>query len=523
MAFLIQAASTQWAAIFATCVLLIISVATYRLLFHPLAALPGPKLAAISPWWQIRKIIIAKPYELELHDKYGPVVRTAPNEVVCNSKETFDAIYKSSTPLDKGPWYEGTRLSSGVLDLFIRRPHIDGVHLVAETDMARYQLIRRSGGPAFTASNLKRYEYKVVEAMQRVCDKLNRLNGEEVKTSEWMHITALECLTSISWSGSPDNILKQGHNWGDLELNVLFWRRSTVLGHLPTLRVLLDLFPMFKKYAFWILGLPTKHSHGGIGLPAHIAPSLVRQLVHRSTSIENPSFENGQDLMEQLLAIHAKKPTFLLRYARGMAGSSVAAGHDTTGSSLVSIICRICTSPDLQRRVEKECRGERMPLAFEDRPSTVTSACVREAMRLQHVTNLSLSRVAPRNGLHVDGYFIPEGTILGCNPTTFARNKDLFGPDAGEFKPERWLNGDEDQLRTLERYSLLFGGQSRSCPGQNLARLIIGLVVPRLFRNFDIQVSVPEGAFDNYPPQFWTMLSGSKIKFVPRQDSQDDL
>lgn len=158
--------------------------------------------------------------------------------------------------------------------------------------MARYQLIRRSGGPAFTASNLKRYEPKVVEAMQRVCERLNRLNGEEVETSEWMHITILgkiilliprwlnhqrhthylECLTSISWSGSPDNILEQGHDWGDLELNVAFWRRTTVLGHLPTLRVLLDLFPTLKKYAFGILGLPTKHSRDGIGLPAHIAP-----------------------------------------------------------------------------------------------------------------------------------------------------------------------------------------------------------------------------------------------------------
>lgn len=222
--------------------------------------------------------------------------------------------------------------------------------------------------------------------------------------------------------------------------------------------------------------------------------------------------------MEQLLAIHVKKPDFGLNYARGMAGSSVAAGHDTTGSSLVSILCRICTNPDLQRRVEQECRGERLPLAFEDRPSTITSTCVREAMRLQHVTNISLSRVAPRTGLHLHGHFFPKGTVVGVNPTSFARNKNLFGPDAGDFKPERWLSGDEDSLRTLERYNLLFGGQSRSCPGQNLARLLIGLIVPRLFRNFDIQVKVPEGGFDNYPPQFWTMLSGSKIKFVPTQD-----
>ncbi|KAL6887094.1 cytochrome P450 [Trichoderma evansii] len=516
MALIIQAVSTEWAAIFITCALYIIFVATYRLLFHPLAALPGPKLAAISSWWQIRKIIVGKPYELALHDRYGPIVRTAPNEVLCNSKEPFEVLYKSSTSLDKGPWYDGTRLSASVLDLFIKRPHSEGVHLLAETDMTRYQLIRRGAGPAFTASNLKRFEHKVVEVMQKVCERLHRLNGEEVDTSEWMHIIVLECLTSISWSGSPENILEQGHNYGDLELNLTFWRRVSVMGHLPTLRVLLDLFPMLRKSIYWILGLPTRNSRQGVGFPAHIGPTLLRQLLHRSNTIENPSFENGRDLIEQLLAIHIKKPNFGRDYAKGIAGSSAAAGHDTTGSSLVSILCRICTNSDLQRRVEQECRSELVPVVFEDRPRTTTSACVREAMRLHHVTNISLSRVAPRNGLHLHGYFFPQGTVLGCNPTTFARNTNLFGPDAREFKPDRWLSGDEDHIKTMEKYNLLFGGQSRSCPGQNLARLIIGLVVPCLFRNFDIQVKVPEGGFDNYPPQFWTMLSGSKIKFVSR-------
>lgn len=93
-----KAASTEWIAIVFTCALSVVFVATYRLLFHPLAALPGPKLAAISSWWQIRKIIIEKPYELALHDKYGPIVRIAPNEVVCNSKEAFEVIYSTIDP-----------------------------------------------------------------------------------------------------------------------------------------------------------------------------------------------------------------------------------------------------------------------------------------------------------------------------------------------------------------------------------------------------------------------------------------
>lgn len=84
-----------------------------------------------------------------------------------------------------------------MLELFVRRPHSDGVHLLAETDMTRYQLIRRGAGPAFTASNLKRFEQKVVEVMQKVCERLDRLNGEEVDTSEWMHIIVLGKISLI--------------------------------------------------------------------------------------------------------------------------------------------------------------------------------------------------------------------------------------------------------------------------------------------------------------------------------------
>lgn len=76
----------------------------------------------------------------------------------------------------------------------------------------------------------------------------------------------------MTWSGSPENILEQGHNHGDLELNLTFWRRTSVLGHLPTLRVLLDIIPMLRKHIFQILDLPTSYSSQGIGLPAHIGP-----------------------------------------------------------------------------------------------------------------------------------------------------------------------------------------------------------------------------------------------------------
>lgn len=72
-----------------------ISLSIYRLYFHPLAKVPGPRLAAITSLWyacQIKKSQLLL-QSRELHDKYGPAVRIGPNEVQFDSKEAFQAIY----------------------------------------------------------------------------------------------------------------------------------------------------------------------------------------------------------------------------------------------------------------------------------------------------------------------------------------------------------------------------------------------------------------------------------------------
>lgn len=72
-----------------------ISLSIYRLYFHPLAKVPGPRLAAITSLWyayQIKKSQLLL-QSREFHAKYGPAVRIGPNEVQFDSKEAFQAIY----------------------------------------------------------------------------------------------------------------------------------------------------------------------------------------------------------------------------------------------------------------------------------------------------------------------------------------------------------------------------------------------------------------------------------------------
>lgn len=78
-------------------------------------------------------------------------------------------------------------------------------------------------------------------------------------------------------------------------------------------------------------------------------------------------------------------------------------------------------------------------------------ACLKEAMRLQPALAFNMSRRAPEEGAVVDGTHLPGGTHVAVNAWVVHRDKELFGPDADIFNPERWLNCPEEKVREMDR------------------------------------------------------------------------
>lgn len=80
---------------FVAIAILLLAVAAYRLLLHPLSQVPGPKYAGVSNIWLAYQVRNGRTVELgkELHRRYGEMVRVGPNEVWFSSKEAFDIIY----------------------------------------------------------------------------------------------------------------------------------------------------------------------------------------------------------------------------------------------------------------------------------------------------------------------------------------------------------------------------------------------------------------------------------------------
>lgn len=61
-----------------------------------------------------------------------------------------------------------------------------------------------------------------------------------------------------------------------------------------------------------------------------------------------------------------------------------------------------------------------------------------------------------------------QQTVVGINPWVLHYNKDVFGDDAGEFRPERWLVSPEEASKLDAGYLSVRRSLSLTNPGDHV-------------------------------------------------------
>ena len=99
-------------------------------------------------------------------------------------------------------------------------------------------------------------------------------------------------------------------------------------------------------------------------------------------------------------------------------------------------------------------------------------ACIQETLRLSPPTPVLLTRKVGKEGLWLNGAFVPQGTEIGANPYVINRLSTDFGADAHIFRPERWLE-DVETSKHMARRLFTWGYGVRDCAGKVISRLIL--------------------------------------------------
>ncbi|XP_006457615.1 hypothetical protein AGABI2DRAFT_79965 [Agaricus bisporus var. bisporus H97] len=183
------------------------------------------------------------------------------------------------------------------------------------------------------------------------------------------------------------------------------------------------------------------------------------------------------------------------------------AATDTTSSALARILQILSTNPDAQDKLRKEIRdAERNGQLTYDQLVSLPylDAVCRETLRLFPPASFASTRidaVVPlskpiigKDGKEISEIMIPKGTNIMVSITGFNTNPDVWGADALEWKPERWLSPLPQTLgevRSPGVYShlLTFLGGSRACIGFKFSQLEMKVVMATLLSSFKFEMA----------------------------------
>lgn len=130
----------------------------------------------------------------------------------------------------------------------------------------------------------------------------------------------------------------------------------------------------------------------------------------------------------------------------------LAAGHETTATSMTWAIYALCLYPQVQKRLRDEVRAN-LPIGTTSSPNTVTvSAEMVDNLPYLHAVCNEVFRVYPPAGLtrrvaakdtSISGQHIPKGTAIAISMRAVNISKELWGEDALVFDPERWMKPNQ--------------------------------------------------------------------------------
>jgi cytochrome P450 len=164
------------------------------------------------------------------------------------------------------------------------------------------------------------------------------------------------------------------------------------------------------------------------------------------------------------------------------------AAHDTTTSTLTTMIYLLAKHPEWQERLRDEARAlGKAQLDHDDLEKTLTlHQVMREALRLYPPLS-SMPRMCVRDTAFQD-YLIPAGTMVGVFPIHVHHMPTLWTRPRS-FDPERFAEARQEDKGHAFAW-VPFGGGAHMCIGQHFATLQVKAIMHQLLLRYRWRVPI---------------------------------
>ncbi len=140
--------------------------------------MPGPFLAKVSEYWLVLIDLAGRRTRTvhEQHQRYGPVIRIAPNELSFSSAEALRQIYNPGNDFTKG-------------DIYV---HFGRRALFTMLDPVEHRERRKRLAPAFAMSHLYQMESLIAVQVRTFLKKVEQGLGKPFDMYYWAKLVTLD-------------------------------------------------------------------------------------------------------------------------------------------------------------------------------------------------------------------------------------------------------------------------------------------------------------------------------------------
>lgn len=201
--------------------------------------------------------------------------------------------------------------------------------------------------------------------------------------------------------------------------------------------------------------------------------------VRNNTTVD----EYKKTMVTNMLSLQSSDPKYYTdETIIGFAVSMVAAGTDTVSNTIEWVLTLLLNNPDklekLRAEIDEKVGKARLVEESDVQNLPYLVRVVNETLRLKPAGPMMVPHEASED-CKVGGYEIKKGTMLMVNAYRIHRDPDTW-VEPERFEPERYEEGKYDAGKTL-----IFGMGRMRCPGEALARRVVGSVLGAMVQCFE--------------------------------------